>query len=305
MRPGTSIAHARVANIPAWLDDDRRPLDWNGPVDRLFTRFPDSALDRPIIDHFEHAARLHRDRIAIWNTETALTFGELWDGLSGLAETLAAESKTGDLIGILLPPSPMFALAMLACLAAGRPFVALDTDHPKDWLDHALEDARPILIITGENGLGGVEPRVPPMRVIQLTALPKPARECWRPARLGLDEPACVLFTSGSTGQPKGIVNSQRRSDIDLLRSWLTPGAEIQLIYAATEAPMLQWFVNDSCRGEDARVPIGYPPPGQPPRDSRRGWPRHAAWRSRRAHCREPIRVVGTLGRWTLRGREC
>jgi acyl-coenzyme A synthetase/AMP-(fatty) acid ligase len=32
----------------------------------------------------------------------------------------------------------------------------------------------------------------------------------WRPARLGLDEPACVLFTSGSTGRPKGIVNSQR-----------------------------------------------------------------------------------------------
>ena len=260
----------------------------------------------------------------------------------------------------------MFALAMFACLAAGRPFVALDTDHPQDWLDHALEDARPTLIITREDGLAGVEPRVPPMRVIQLTVLPKPARECWRPARLGLDEPACVLFTSGSTGRPKGIVNSQRNllqrvaqsinaahinaedrfltlaspctivgvrdvmtallagasihlldpqragareisnviraeaitilfafpallrsvvaasaehaeatlrlvrvggdttlwSDIDLLRSWLAAGADIQLIYAATEAPMLQWFVDDSCRGEDARIPIGYPLPG-------------------------------------------
>ena len=352
--------------MPAWLDDDRRPLDWNGPVDRLFTRFPDSALDRPIIDHLEHAARLHRNRIAIRNAETALTFGELWDGLNGLAETLAADSKPGDLIGILLPTGPMFALAMFACLAAGRPFVALDTDHPQDWLDHALEDARPTLIITREDGLAGVEPRVPPMRVIQLTALPKPAREGWRPARLGLDEPACVLFTSGSTGRPKGIVNSQRNllqrvaqsinaahinaedrfltlaspctivgvrdvmtallagasihlldpqragareisnviraeaitilfafpallrsvvaasaehaaatlrlvrvggdttlwSDIDLLRSWLAAGADIQLIYAATEAPMLQWFVDDSCRGEDARIPIGYPLPG-------------------------------------------
>lgn len=349
--------------MPAWLDDDRRPLDWNGPVDRLFTRFPDSALDRPIIDHFAHAARLHRDRIAIRNTETALTFGELWDGVCGLAETLAADSKAEDLIGILLPTGPMFALAMLACLAAGRPFVALDTDHPKDWLDHALEDARPTLIITREDGPGGVEPRVPPMRVIQLTALPRSARECWRPARLGLDEPACVLFTSGSTGRPKGIVNSQRNllqrvaqsinaahinaedrfltlaspctivgvrdvmtallagasihlldpqragareisnviraeaitilfafpallrsvlaagaehaavtlrlvrvggdttlwSDIDLLRSWLTPGAGIQLIYAATEAPMLQWFVDDSCRGKMPAFPSAIP----------------------------------------------
>ena len=149
--------------MPEWLNDDRRPLDWNGPVDRLFTRFPDSGLDRPIIDHLEHAARLHRDRIAIRNTETALTFGELWDGLNGLAETLAADSKTGDLVGILLPTGPMFAVAMLACLAAGRPFVALDTDHPQDWLADALHDARPTLIITREDVLEDVAPRVPPM----------------------------------------------------------------------------------------------------------------------------------------------
>jgi thioesterase domain-containing protein len=46
---------------------------------------------------------------------------------------------------------------------------------------------------------------------------------------------------------------------MDLLRSWLAPGTHIQSIYAATEAPMLQWFVDDSCRGEDPRIPIGYP----------------------------------------------
>jgi non-ribosomal peptide synthetase component F len=51
-------------------------------------------------------------------------------------------------------------------------------------------------------------------------------------------------------------------SDIDLLRSWLSPGARVQSVYAATEAPMLQWFVDDSCRREDTGVPIGYPLPG-------------------------------------------
>jgi len=34
------------------------------------------------------------------------------------------------------------------------------------------------------------------------------------------------------------------------------------LIYAATEAPMMQWFVDVSCRTDDARIPIGYPLPG-------------------------------------------
>ena len=51
-------------------------------------------------------------------------------------------------------------------------------------------------------------------------------------------------------------------SDIETLRAWLAPEATIQLVYAATEAPMMQWFVDDACRREDARIPIGYPLPG-------------------------------------------
>jgi amino acid adenylation domain-containing protein len=350
----------------AWLEDDRRPLDWNGPANRLFTRVRNQDLQRPIIEDFERVARRQRDRIAIRERDTALTFGELWDGVSGLAETLAAETKPGDLVGILLPACPMFPLAMLACLASGRPFVALDPHYPPDWLDHVLRDARPSLVITLEDGLRGVEARMPTVRVIRLTGLPNSARKGWRPVPTGADEPACVLFTSGSTGRPKGIVNSQRNlrqrvaqsinaahintadrlltlappctivgvrdvmtallagasihlldpqgvgareilnvirteaitilfafpallrsvvaarlgradaslrlvrvggdttlwSDIETLRAWLAPEAAIQVIYAATEAPMMQWFVDEKCRRADARIPIGYPLPG-------------------------------------------
>jgi non-ribosomal peptide synthetase component F/thioesterase domain-containing protein/acyl carrier protein len=347
----------------AWLEDDRRPLDWNGPANRLFTRVRDQDLQRPIIELFEQLARRQRDRIAIRDAAVALTFGELWDGVSGLAETLAAETESGDLIGILLPASPLFPLAMLACLAAGRPFVALDSHYPPDWLDHVLRDARPTLVITLKDSLPDLQGRMPTIRVIGLTGVPNAARTGWRPAAMGVDEPACVLFTSGSTGRPKGIVNSQRNllqrvahsinaahintadrlltlaspctivgvrdvmtallagasihlldpqgvaardilnairaeaitilfafpallrsvvaarveragaalrlvrlggdttlwSDVDTLRAWLAPGAAIQIIYAATEAPMMQWFVDDKCRRDDARVPIGYP----------------------------------------------
>src|SRR6266545_2729379 len=198
----------------AWLEDDRRPLDWNGPANRLVTRFRDQDLQRPIVQHFERVARRQQGRIAIRDADTALTFGELWEGVSGLAETLAAETKPGDLIGILLPACPMFPLAMLACLASGRPFVALDTHYPPDWLDYVLRDARPTLIITLEDSLRSVErsveARMPTVRVIRLTGVPRSGRKDWRPATMGVDEPACVLFTSGSTGRPKGIVNSQR-----------------------------------------------------------------------------------------------
>src|SRR4029453_668855 len=51
-------------------------------------------------------------------------------------------------------------------------------------------------------------------------------------------------------------------SDIETLRAWLEPPGAIQLIYPATEAPMRQWVVDDTCRRDDARIPIGYPLPG-------------------------------------------
>jgi amino acid adenylation domain-containing protein len=364
------MGHARDGSAQSeglqWLEDGKHPLDWNGPTSRVFTRFRDEDLDRPIIDHFERVARRHRNRVAVTDSDTSLSYAELWDGLSGLAETIASETRPGELIGIVLPTCSMFPLAMLACLAAGRPFVALDPQYPANWLGQVLEDARPALIIGRKDVLGAIETVAPAARVIHLTRLPQAARKSWRPTELGLDQPACVVFTSGSTGRPKGIVNSQRNllqrvaqstnaahinaddrfltlaslctivgvrdtitallagasvhlldpqragareivnviraeaitilfafpallrsviphsgerardalrlvrvggdttlwSDIDLLRGWLEPETAIQLIYAATEAPMMQWFVDVSCRTDDPRIPIGCPLPG-------------------------------------------
>jgi acyl-coenzyme A synthetase/AMP-(fatty) acid ligase/thioesterase domain-containing protein/acyl carrier protein len=344
---------------PQWLQDER-PLDWNGPVGRDFTAFRHEDLGRPIIQLFEQVASRRPYRIAVGGEGAQLTYAQLWDGFSGLAEQIAAKTRPGELIAIAAPPSPMFPLALLACLAAGRPFLALDANAPRDWLDKALQDARPALLITADDRLAGSGPRP---SVIRLDGLPGPAQEGWRPAELGADEPACVLFTSGSTGRPKGVVNSQRAllqrvaqsinaahidgsdrlltlaptgtivavrdvltallagasirlidpqaagarqiletirakastilfafpallrsvlsgaverpgpslrlvrvggdvtlwSDIARLRAWLEPQARVQIVYAATEAPMMQWFVDDACRGEDVRAPIGYP----------------------------------------------
>src|SRR5262249_20993498 len=107
-------------------------------------------------------------------------------------------TRPGDLIGIVLPTCSTFPVAMLACLAAGRPFVALDPHYPSKWLDEVLEDARPAWIIRQEDVVRGIG-----------TDVQKVSRP-WRPRTLDVDQPACVLFTSGSTGRPKGIINSER-----------------------------------------------------------------------------------------------
>src|SRR5205814_4236792 len=96
----TDLSDGVLDRFPAlaWLETDPRPLDWNGPATRIFTRFREEDLERPIVELFERVARRERNRIAIREANTALTFGELWDAVSGLAETLAADTAPGDLI---------------------------------------------------------------------------------------------------------------------------------------------------------------------------------------------------------------
>jgi amino acid adenylation domain-containing protein len=350
----------------AWLDDQRYPLDWNGPTDQPFDAFADGDRARPIVHLLERTARRHPGRIAIIDDQATLSYGELWAGVSGLAEILSEQTRPGDLVGVMLPVSTLLPLAMFACFAAGRAFVPLDIHYPAEWIGQVLDASRPALVIAAPDDAASIATRAPSCRVLPLRRAPAEARADWRPAPMAPDAPACVLFTSGSTGRPKGVVNSQQNllqrvahavnaghirgedrfltlaspctivgvrdiltamlagaairmldaqtagareilgvihdeavtilfafpallrsvveasrgpagealrlvriggdttlwSDIDRLRTWLSPAALIQLIYAATEAPAMQWFVHDSRRGADPRLPIGYPVPG-------------------------------------------
>lgn len=349
-----------------WDDQCHLPLDWNGPVNRPFDAFPDDAKSQPIVELLEAVALRHPERIALADADASITYAEFWSAVAGWAEQIAEATAPGDLVGILAPASAEFPIAMLACLAAGRPFVAVDSDYPGEWIARVLDDSRPSLLLATPAAQGTAGPLPQVSRTLDLNRDARPAAPSWRPARLGPDEAACVLYTSGSTGQPKGVVNSQRNllqrvsqsinaahidghdrfltlaspctivgvrdtltalvagafiylldaqktgasqihriireqrisilfafpallrsvaesrpavagdhlrlvrvggdttlwSDIALLRSWTSRGTLIQSIYAATEAPMMQWFVGDFAPKNEARISIGYPLPG-------------------------------------------
>jgi non-ribosomal peptide synthetase component F/thioesterase domain-containing protein/acyl carrier protein len=349
-----------------WNDQSNFPLDWNGPINRPFDAFPDEAKARPIIELLEAVVHRYPERIALADAEVSITYAETWRALAGWAEQIAGATAPGDLIGILAPVSTAFPIALLACLAAGRPFVALDCDYPPEWIARVLDDSHPSLLLAASAGCGAVGSIVKTPRVLDLCRDAGHASPSWRPTHLSPDETACVLYTSGSTGQPKGIVNSQRNllqrvsqsvnaghinchdrfltlaspctivgvrdmitalttgasiylldaqktgareilriirdrritilfafpallrcvvegcqvgagdslrlvrvggdttlwSDIALLRDWTSPGTSIQLVYAATEAPMMQWFVGEIAAGHEERIPVGYPLPG-------------------------------------------
>src|SRR5882757_1218924 len=346
-----------------WNDRSDYPLDWNGPTNRPFDSFPDDSKARPIVELLERVVHRFPERIALCGPELSITYTELWRVLTGWAERIAATTAPGDLVGIRVPVSPEFPIAMFACLAAGRPFVALDPDYPPEWIAQVLDDSRPALLLVSKGGHDATGAIPATVRTLDLGTATRDASSSWRPARPGPDEAACVLFTSGSTGRPKGIVNSQRNllqrvsqsinaahinsadrfltltslctivgvrdlvtsllagasfylldtqnagareihrvirdcqisilfafpallrsvvessqsragdflrlvrvggdttlwSDVAALRAWMSHDTSIQVVYAATEAPMMQWFVGEVASESEERVPIGYP----------------------------------------------
>jgi amino acid adenylation domain-containing protein len=191
-----------------WLASSAFALDWNGPVERAFAPFADADLETPVFALFARAAKAHGDRIAVDDGTLRLTYKDALRRVRALAARIADATKPNELVGILLPTSGEFTLAMLACFAAGRVFVPLDLHYPKTWIGNVVEDAG-MAAIVGRFDVPETAALVPDsIRRIDLAAPEATSPFMATPA--GPDAPAFVLFTSGSTGRPKGIVNSQR-----------------------------------------------------------------------------------------------
>lgn len=160
---------------------------------------------RSIPDQFEAIVARHASRIAVKSGGRALTYAELDAAASRLARAIVERGGAGSTVGLLLEPGVSLALGAIACLKAGIPYVPLELQQPPDRYARILADAEAALLVT-DGPRPGLPPAVPP--VLRLEEVPA-SSPMLRPAvtrpRTDL---ACVLYTSGSTGAPKGVMVS-------------------------------------------------------------------------------------------------
>ncbi len=139
------------------------------------------------------------------------TFGEVSSGSAGLAGTLSQHGiGRGDTVMTVIGNRPEWVLAMVACFRIGAVALPCNEQLRAKDLRLRLEAARPKLILADERNSAELAAAGPDCEVLTvpdrelLEAPQAPAAEL-RPA-----DPCLITFTSGTTGEPKGVVHGQR-----------------------------------------------------------------------------------------------
>lgn len=153
------------------------------------------------------------------------SFGDLKKQSNKLANVLAARGlRPGDRVGILLPQAPETAIAHIAVYKSGMIAVPLFNLFGADALEYRLQAAGVRALISDGTGLAKIatiRDRLPDLKLVMSIDGPDDGAEdyhrllsraydSFQPKPTRADDPALIIFTSGTTGPPKGALHAHR-----------------------------------------------------------------------------------------------
>jgi acetyl-CoA synthetase len=227
----------------AWFKPWKRVLDWKPPFAKWFvgaqTNVSYNCLDR----HLEGENAWRRNKAAIlWEGEPGdtrtITYGELHRDVCKFANVLKSLGVArGDRVALYMPLIPELAIAMLACTRIGAPHSIVFGGFSAEALRDRINDAGAKVVITADGGFRrgapfalkpAVDAACAGTDVEHVVVVRRTGGECamhggrdqwWhdvmrgasaecKPEKLDAEHPLFILYTSGTTGKPKGILHT-------------------------------------------------------------------------------------------------
>jgi len=224
-----------------WATPWKQTLDWtDAPFAKWFVGGQLNVAYNCVDRHVEYG---YGDKVAIHfegepgDTRT-LTYAELQKEVAQAANALTELGvQAGDRVAIYLPMIPEAAIAMLACARIGAPHSVVFGGFSAEALRSRIEDAKATLVITADGGhrrgkpmalkpavdeAVDASPSVTKVLVVQRTKqdVDWRDRDVWwhdivgrqptthEPEAFDSEHPLFILYTSGTTGKPKGILHT-------------------------------------------------------------------------------------------------
>jgi tyrocidine synthetase-3 len=167
----------------------------------------DKAYDRtPVIDQFEAQVLKNPNRIAAKSGDTALTYAVLNNKANSLAHYLIEECKVQphDRVALMVNRSENVLIGILAILKAGAVFMPVDITSPEDRISFQLKDGGCKAVITESSYIAENKTQRGPLLVsVTDNYLEKNENPGYQ---LGPEDVAYIVYTSGTTGRPKGAL---------------------------------------------------------------------------------------------------
>ncbi|KAF5538673.1 polyketide synthase [Fusarium mexicanum] len=187
---------------PAWSKDDLQVALDTGKAPEFLPKWQST-----ISHHIDQIIQRNATKVAIKDgSGTVLTYEQMGNRVNSIAQALIDAGTTqGTVVGVFQEPSSDWICSLLAIFKAGAVYVPLDLRNSIPRLTSIVKASRPSLIITDHTTDDKVE-LIGAKFITQLHLSKVVGQKFKEPNRAKVGSLAVILFTSGSTGEPKGLM---------------------------------------------------------------------------------------------------